>query len=125
MCPASVVVLGAPCVRATTVLAPDFSRLVRTTDTVVRAEVVAIESRWEPRGQHRTIVTLATLAVRETLKGAARDEPLTPRLLGGTVGSTTLDATAQARFAMANRDFLIVSGNRQQWSPPLTVVTPS
>ncbi len=63
-------VLASP-LHAVTVLPATFDELVQESVTVVRGRVIAVDGRWT--ADRRTIESIVTLDVRDTLKGTATD----------------------------------------------------
>jgi hypothetical protein len=68
--------------------------LVRRSDAVVRGTVTATRSAWDD--QHYKIYTYCTVKVAGAAFGARRDQELTVKLLGGTVGDTSLTVDGNA-----------------------------
>ncbi len=105
--------------RATTVVAPDFNRLVNTADYVVRATVKSVASDWRPDPSHpgkSYIGTRVELEVHEVIKGAP-PSPLVLDLVGGSVGGETLRIEGAPRFTPGQQSILFIQGNGRQVIP--------
>lgn len=104
---------------ATTVIAPDFNRLVNTADYVVRATVKSVASDWRPDPGNpgkSYIGTRVELEVHEVIKGNP-PSPLVLDLVGGSVGGQTLRIEGSPRFATGQQSILFVRGNGRQVVP--------
>ena len=95
-----VALLCVTAVSATTVVAPTFPELVAEAQTIVRARVTSVESRWVATPQGRIIKTFVTVAVLRTLKGNA-DATLTLELLGGEVDGEGMRVQGMPRFTVS------------------------
>lgn len=80
---------------ASTFVAMTDAELVKGADAIVRGKIVKLESRWNESGN--LIVTDATVAVRETLRGTA-PEFVTVRTAGGEVGDYGVEAIGFPKF---------------------------
>jgi hypothetical protein len=100
---------------ATTVIPPTFEELVDTAREIFVGEVVSRQSQWVDAGGGRTIVTLVTFAISDSLKGGLLTQT-TLEFLGGTVGETTLEVSGMPAFNVGDRDVLFV-GRRNAVSP--------
>lgn len=106
-------------VRATTVIAPDFNRLVDSSDYIVRAVVLSVVSEWHtPPNQpgDRYIRTNVTLDVLEVIKGTP-PSPLVLTHLGGRVGEDEFTVDGAPKFTVGQESILFVKGNGRQISP--------
>jgi hypothetical protein len=81
--------------RATTLVRLSLNQLTQASSAIVRGRVLSQESRWDPA--HTRIVTLTTIAVAETLKGAP-PTTLVVQQLGGTVGHIRLHVSGTVHF---------------------------
>ena len=112
---ASVFALVVPA-RATSVIAPSFDDLVTKADCIVTGEVKDLRSEWTGEGAQRHIVTFVTLNVLRVLKGEAAS-PLTLHILGGTVGTKTMEIADAPVFRIGEREILFVRNNGRQFIP--------
>lgn len=98
---------------ATTIIAPDFNRLVNSADYIVRARVKAVTSEWRENpaqpGQ-RYIGSSVELEVLETIKGAP-PSPLVLDLVGGRIGDKELQVDGAPSFQVGQEDILFIRGN--------------
>lgn len=105
--------------RATTVIAPDFDRMVGSSDYIVRAVVKSVTSQWRDNpdqpGQ-RYIGTLVELDVKEVIKGAP-PSPLVLDLVGGRIGDRELTIGGAPKFTVGQESILFVQGNGRQIIP--------
>ena len=102
--------------RATTVIAPSFTQLVRQADYIVRATVKAVTSEMRTDGAHQHIVTKVELEVHEVISGTP-PQPLVLLMLGGKVGAEEMVVDGAPRFKLGDEDILFVRGNGRQISP--------
>ncbi len=104
---------------ATTVVAPDFERLVHAADYIVRATPKSITSDWRDNpdapGQ-RYIGSLVELDVHEVISGAP-PSPLVLDLVGGRIGDKELVIDGAPRFVVGEECILFVRGNGRQIIP--------
>jgi hypothetical protein len=108
--------LGAP---ATTVIAPDFDRLVNSADYVVRATVKSIASDWRDnpdRPGKPYIATRVELDVLEVISGTP-PTPLVLDLAGGRIGDKELTIDGAPRFVVGQESILFIRGNGRQIVP--------
>lgn len=104
---------------ATTVIAPDFGKLVGSADYVVRATVTSVTSEWRDTPGHpgsKYIASLVALDVHEVLKGTP-PSPLILDVVGGTVGDVHLDIEGAPQFEVGQEAILFVQGNGRQVVP--------
>jgi hypothetical protein len=97
----------------TTVIAPDFDRLVNSADYVVRATVKSLRADWRTNPddpQHPYIATLVELEVHETIKGNP-PTPLVLDLVGGRIGDEELTIEGSPRFRVGQENILFIRGN--------------
>lgn len=102
--------------RATSVIPPDFDGLIAQADTVFTGDVLGVRSEWAGEGANRRIVSFVTFDVLRVMKGQAAT-PYTLRMLGGTVGTRTMEVSDAPRFATGDRVILFVQGNGTQFFP--------
>lgn len=107
-----------PLARATTVVPPSFSDLVRNADAIHRGTVTAVEARRvaTPDGSGTFIMTYVTVAIERTLKGATAKE-VTLEFVGGTLGDDRLIVRGMPTFAVGDREFVFVQKNGVQFCP--------
>ena len=103
-------------VRATSVVAPSFDDLVTKADCIVTGKVTDLRSEWTGDGPQRHIVTFVKLDVLRVLKGEAAS-PFTLRVLGGTVGTQTMEVADAPAFRVGEREVLFVHNNGRQFIP--------
>ena len=103
-------------VKATSVVAPSFDDLVTKADCIVTGNVMDRRSEWAGEGAQRHIVTFVTFDVARVLKGEAAS-PLTLRVLGGTVGTQTMEVADAPVFRVGEREILFVRNNGRQFIP--------
>lgn len=84
---ATLVLVGAPAARAVTVLPATLEELVKESVTVVHGRVARVEGRWT--ADRRTIESVVTLDVTDTMKGAQTDRA-TFVVPGGEAGGRLL-----------------------------------
>jgi len=108
-----------PGLRATTVVAPDFDRLVNSADYVVRATVKSIASGWRPNPDkpgESYIGTNVELEVHEVISGTP-PSPLVLDLVGGRIGDRELKIDGAPAFKVGDEHILFVRGNGRQVIP--------
>ncbi len=100
---------------------PTFSELVRSSTQIVRAEVLAIEARYEssPSGD-RPICTFVTCRVLRSLKGDNAGE-ITLRFLGGRVGDIELEVPGMPTFQQGARYVFFIAQNGSAFCPLVAV----
>jgi hypothetical protein len=101
---------------ATTVVPPEFPRLVSGSDCIVRAVVKNVTSVKKSRGHGVKIFTEVELQVTEVIAGNPPAN-LTLELLGGKVGEQELTVEGMPQFHAGDEDILFVSGNGKNISP--------
>ena len=101
---------------ATTVIPPSFDELVTRAQTILQGTVTNVRSEWTGEGAQRHIVSYVTLNVEDTFKGNPGRQ-MTLRMLGGTVGSETMEVTDAPKFKVGDRDVLFVENNGTQFVP--------
>lgn len=95
---------------ATTIEALDMRSLVRESDHVVLATVIATEARYDHLDR---IVTDATLRVDERMWGPAREgQTIVVRRLGGVIGDLGLRVEGEASYEPGERVILFATMNR-------------
>jgi hypothetical protein len=92
----AIVILLAPSARATTLVRLSLEQLSQAATLVVRGRVLAEESRWNEA--HTQIVTLATVQVTQSVKGAP-PAFVTIAQPGGTVGNVHLRVAGTVYFS--------------------------
>ncbi len=105
--------------RATTIIAPDFDRMVGESDCIVRAVVKSVTSEWRDnpdRPGHPYIATLVELEVKQVIKGTP-PSPLVLDLVGGRIGDKELTIDGAPRFTVGQESILFVKGNGRQIIP--------
>lgn len=102
--------------RATTVIPPSFDDLVTRAQTIFQGTVVDVRSEWTGEGAQRHIVSYVTFQVDDAIKGnpGAR---ITLNMMGGTVGTETMEVTDAPKFKVGDRDVLFVENNGTQFVP--------
>ena len=113
---AAFVACGQLSIRATTVIAPNFDDLVAKADSIFTGDVTGLRSEWTGEGQTRRIVTYVTFNVVRALKGGDA-APVTLRVLGGTVGTETMEIADAPVFRVGEREILFVRNNGRQFIP--------
>jgi hypothetical protein len=108
----------APLLRATTVVAPTFAELVSEADAIFRGRVTAVQARRVAGNDDSgpLIKTFVTFAVERVLKGTAPQE-VTLEFLGGTVGGDSLVVTGMPKFSPGAREIVFVQRNGVQFCP--------
>jgi hypothetical protein len=105
--------------RATTVIAPEFDRMVGSSDYIVRAVVKSVASQWRDNPDKpgsRYIGTLVELEVKEVIKGSP-PSPLVLDLVGGRVGDRQLTIEGAPHFGIGEENILFIKGNGRQIIP--------
>lgn len=102
---------------ALTVNVPTFTDLVAKADVVAKTEVTDVRCEWQtsPTGK-QVIVTVVTLKVEDTLKGAAGAQ-FEFTQLGGQVGSRAMRIDGLPEWHKGDRDILFVAGNGKTVCP--------
>ncbi|MDQ6622339.1 MAG: hypothetical protein M3Y86_02485 [Verrucomicrobiota bacterium] len=103
--------------RATTVIPPTFDQLVSQAQLIIDGTVTDVTSQWTGEGAQRHIVSYVTVKVADTLKGDAGGPSYTLRMLGGTVGTETMEVSDSPKFQVGDRDILFVENNGTQFIP--------
>ncbi len=105
-----------PAARATSVVPPEFERLVTGSDYVVRAVVEDVRSVYRDGPQGRVIVSFVKLRVTENVVG----EPpavFELEMLGGRIGDDEMHIVGAPRFRVGDEDILFISGNGRTFYP--------
>jgi hypothetical protein len=112
----ALVALSLSGLRATTVVAPEFSTLVNESDFVIHAVVrnVTAEKRDVTRG--RKIVTRVEFDVLEVVAGKA-PTTVTLEFLGGRVGTEALAVEGMPQFKVGDEDVLFVRDSGKSICP--------
>ncbi len=108
-----------PSVRATSIIAPDFDRLVNSADYVVRATVRSVSSDWRQNPdnpQKPYIGTSVELEVLEVISGTP-PSPLVLDLVGGRIGDKELTIDGAPKFEVGQESILFIRGNGRQIIP--------
>ena len=100
----------------TTVVAPTFDELVRRSELVIVARVVATRSAWVDSRSGRSIVTDVTVSIEQTLKGPTYAER-SLEFLGGAVGEDTLHVDGMPEFHVGDRAVLFLNEAGRPASP--------
>ena len=103
-------------ITATTVIPPTFTQLVQQAEVIFQGTVTKVQSTWNGEGALRHIDTYVTFQVEDSIKGNA-NSPYTIRMLGGTIGTDTMEVTDTPKFKVGDRDILFVEHNGQQFVP--------
>ena len=106
---------------ATTVIAPDFDGLVTRADAVFTGDVLGVRSEWTGEGANRRIVSSVTFDVLRVMKGEAAT-PYTLQMLGGTVGTRTMEVADAPKFATGDRVIVFVKDNGKQFFPAVGIM---
>jgi len=101
--------------RGTTVIPPDFNKLVGQADYIVRAVVKSVSAEKSSVGG-RHITTKVELEVRQVI-GGTPPQPLVLEMLGGTVGDETMTVEGAPIFKVGDEDILFIHGNGVQFTP--------
>lgn len=101
---------------ASTVIPPTFEQLVQQAELIFQGTVTDSRSVWEGEGGQRHIETYVTFNVEDSVKGQAGNS-YTIRMLGGTVGSETMEITDTPKFRVGDREILFVEHNNDQFVP--------
>lgn len=101
---------------ATTVEAPDFEGLVRSSDYVVRGRVVAVRHEVREREGRPLPYTLVEVRVAEVIVGNP-PERLVLSMLGGPLADGELVVEGVPRFTVGDEDILFVQGNGVNFHP--------
>jgi hypothetical protein len=101
---------------ATTVIPPEFNKLVGQADYIVRAVVKSVTSELRTNGPHRHIITKVELEVREVISGTP-PQPLVLEMLGGKVGAEELVVEGAPKFKAGDEDILFIHGNGRLFTP--------
>jgi hypothetical protein len=105
--------------KATTLVAPDFDRLVNSADYVVRATVksVSAERRVNSAKPGKTYIgTRVELEVHEVISGTP-PSPLVLKLAGGRIGDEELTIDGAPHFVVGQESILFIRGNGRQVIP--------
>jgi hypothetical protein len=113
---AAIGLVGALSASATTVIPPTFEQLVGRAQVIFEGTVTDVTSQWVGEGAQRHIVSYVTLEVADSVKGDA-GTTYTLRMLGGTVGDTTMAISDAPNFAVGERTILFVENNGTQFVP--------
>jgi hypothetical protein len=108
--------LSIAAVLATTVIPPTFDELVGQAETIFEGTVTDVQSQWAGEGGQRHIVTFVTFKVNDVIKGEP-GQSYTLRMLGGTIGDTTMEVTDTPKFKQGDRDIVFVENNGRQFVP--------
>src|SRR5256886_4926084 len=101
---------------ATTVIPPSFDELVSRAEVIFQGTVTDVRSQWVGEGGQRHINSYVTFKVEDAIKGKPGAQ-ITLQILGGTVGSETMEVTDAPRFKEGDRDILFVENNGTQFIP--------
>ena len=109
-------ILAALSIRATTVIPPTFDQLVNDAEFIFQGNVTDVRSQWVGEGGQRQIVSYVTFKVDDAIKGSP-GATYTIRMLGGTVGETTMAISDAPEFKVGDKDILFVEHNGTQFVP--------
>src|SRR5437016_6614662 len=101
---------------ATTVIPPSFDELVSRAEVIFEGTVTDVRSQWVGEGGQRHINSYVTFKVEDAIKGKPGAQ-ITLQMLGGTVGSETMEVTDAPKFNVGDRDILFVENNGTQFVP--------
>src|SRR6476619_1729251 len=101
---------------ATTVIPPSFDELVSRAELIFQGTVTNVRSQWVGEGGQRHINSYVTFKVADSMK-VTPGAQLTWQMLGGTVGSETMEVTDAPKFKVGDRDILFVENNGTQFVP--------
>lgn len=104
---------------ATTLIAPDFDKLVNSADYVVRATVKSVTSEWRQNPDNPGkpyIGTSVELEVLEVISGTP-PSPLVLSLVGGRIGDRELTVDGAPKFTVGQESILFIRGNGRQIVP--------
>src|SRR5205807_7110972 len=101
---------------ATTVIPPSFDELVSRGEVIFQGTVTDVRSQWVGEGGQRHINSYVTFKVEDAIKGKPGAQ-ITLQMLGGTVGSETMEVTDAPKFKVGDRDILFVENNGTQFVP--------
>src|SRR5438067_5616981 len=101
---------------ATTVIPPFFDELVSRAEVIFQGTVTDVRSQWVGEGGQRHINSYVTFKVEDAIKGKPGAQ-ITLQMLGGTVGSETMEVTDAPKFKVGDRDILFVENNGTQFVP--------
>src|SRR5882757_6938761 len=99
---------------ATTVIPPSFDELVSRAEVIFQGTVTDVRSQWVGEGGQRHINSYVTFKVEDAIKGKPGAQ-ITLQMLGGTVGSETMEVTDAPKFTVGDRDILFVENNGTQF----------
>jgi len=100
----------------TTVIPPSFDELVSRAEVIFEGTVTDVRSQWVGEGGQRHINSYVTFKVEDAIKGKPGAQ-ITLQMLGGTVGSETMEVTDAPKFKVGDRDILFVENNGTQFVP--------
>ena len=103
-----VVVLAGNSVSATTLVPADFSQMVHESDVIVHGTVVNVQAQLA--GSHRTIETVVTVGVADTIKGAATAQTMF-RVPGGKIGRYRRVMVGAPQFTIGDEVILFLKGH--------------
>lgn len=107
---------GTTTLRATTVVAPDFSTLVNDSDYIVHATVKSVTAEKQTGDYGTRIMTHVELTVLDVVAGHP-PATITLDLLGGQVGQDRMRVAGMPQFAVGEEHILFVSGNGRNLCP--------
>ena len=106
---------GASAASATTVAPADFGQMARESDLIVRGTVVNVQSQLT--GPRRSIESLITVFVAETMKGTPGTETVF-RVPGGRVGRLRRVMVGAPEFALGDEVILFLKGRAPALAMP-------
>jgi hypothetical protein len=106
---------GASAASATTIVPADFGQMARESDVIVRGTVVNVQSQMT--GPRRSIESLITLSVTETMKGTPGTQAMF-RVPGGRVGRLRRVMAGAPEFAIGDEVILFLKGRAPALATP-------
>jgi hypothetical protein len=104
---------------ATSVIRLEFDEIIRRADTIVSGKVISITHKIIEEDDRRVPYTFVTIAINENLKGSARGNFHTIKLLGGPAPdqNLVLNVGGMPKFSIDQEVFLFLNDNPQMESP--------
>ncbi|MGD0591289.1 MAG: hypothetical protein ABSA44_10900 [Bacteroidota bacterium] len=87
----------------------NFQKLMRNSETIVDAQVISKESKWDSINGSKFICTLIKLKVFQTIKGTIENNEFTFKQPGGTGANTTYMVGAPAIYSLNERAIFFFS----------------
>jgi hypothetical protein len=102
--------------RALSVQAPTFARVVLAAEQIARVQVTGMSARWDTGPAGRIIHTYVQCRVIRLLKGPAA-ETVTLRVMGGQVGDRRIEIPDLPSFESGATYVLFIAGNNRAFFP--------